>query len=131
MRRDVALIILYDRDKRVLLQHRSVDAPRLPDHWAFFGGGIEEGETPLAAVTREATEELGYELQGPKLVMTQKYSDDDTFGTKYVFMEAYDSSQQPVLKEGQDMGWFSIPDTRRLKIVWHDRNVLVTLEKKY
>ncbi|HIH17265.1 MAG: 7,8-dihydro-8-oxoguanine triphosphatase [archaeon GW2011_AR6] len=62
MRRDVAVIILYDNKKRILLQHRGKNSPRLPGYWAFFGGGIEKGETPEQAVRRECKEELNYIL---------------------------------------------------------------------
>ena len=61
MRRDVSLIILYNKDKRMLLQHRAKDAPRAPDFWAFFGGGIDEGETPEEALVRESMEELHWQ----------------------------------------------------------------------
>src|ERR1700730_3711094 len=41
--RNVSVLILYDNDSKILLQHRTTDAPTFPDYWAFFGGGIEEG----------------------------------------------------------------------------------------
>ena len=63
MEKDLALILLYDEQKRILLQHRSEDAPALPGYWAFFGGAIEKVESPEQSVRREAKEELGYELK--------------------------------------------------------------------
>ncbi|TSC61550.1 MAG: hypothetical protein G01um101448_1135 [Parcubacteria group bacterium Gr01-1014_48] len=44
----------------VFLQRRSKDAPRLPDFFGFFGGGIEGDETPKEALLREVKEELDY-----------------------------------------------------------------------
>mmetsp|Transcript_140061 Transcript_140061/g.435604 ORF Transcript_140061/g.435604 Transcript_140061/m.435604 type:complete len:337 (-) Transcript_140061:58-1068(-) len=35
---------------------------RYPGEWKFAGGGLEEGEVPLAAVRRELEEELGVQL---------------------------------------------------------------------
>ena len=70
-RRDVAVLILYDGDGRILLQHRTEDAPTFPDCWAFFGGGLEEGETPEQAVEREIIEELAYKLRSPRRFSSQ------------------------------------------------------------
>ena len=61
--RSVAVFILFDRNGKVLLQHKAKDSKVLPDQWAFFGGGIEKNETPEQAVRREAKEELGIELK--------------------------------------------------------------------
>lgn len=56
---DAAAAIIHTGDGRYLLQHR--DALRTifyPDHWGCFGGGIENGESPLDALRRELREEL-------------------------------------------------------------------------
>lgn len=60
--RSVAVFILFDRNGRVLLQHKAKDSKVLPNQWAFFGGGIEKGENPKQALWREAKEELGINL---------------------------------------------------------------------
>ena len=46
-----------------LLQHRDAK-PNIfyPDHWGFFGGGIEPGESETDALARELREELGLEI---------------------------------------------------------------------
>jgi 8-oxo-dGTP pyrophosphatase MutT (NUDIX family) len=53
-----ALIVLEDGS--YLLQHRD-QMPGIfyPGHWGLFGGAIEPGETPSAALRRELSEELG------------------------------------------------------------------------
>ena len=56
--KEVSVLILYNTDGRLLLQHRTKDAPTFPDYWAFFGGGIEECESAEEAVRRESLEEL-------------------------------------------------------------------------
>ena len=42
----------------VFLQKRSKTAKSLPNHFGFWGGGVEKGETPEAAMLRELQEEL-------------------------------------------------------------------------
>jgi 8-oxo-dGTP diphosphatase len=121
--RDVSLFILYTSSGHILLQHRTDDAFRLPGYWAFFGGGIEQGENPTEALRREIREELSYEVQGPKFFLAQKVRDEENDVTKYVFVEQY--QDQPLqLGEGQAMGWFSPEETHGLKMIDHDRFVV-------
>jgi len=131
MVRNVSIIILYDKDKKILLQHRAEDAKRLPGYWAFFGGGIEEGETPEQAVKREAFEELHYTLHSPKLLLKQKFNSKDDESEKYVYMEAYDPTKKIVLAEGQNLWWYHLSEIDTLKIIDHDREVLKYIEDKY
>jgi 8-oxo-dGTP pyrophosphatase MutT (NUDIX family) len=54
----VALIVL--EDGRYLLQHRDqIPGIFYPGHWGLFGGAVEPGESPGAALRRELSEELG------------------------------------------------------------------------
>jgi 8-oxo-dGTP pyrophosphatase MutT (NUDIX family) len=126
--RNVAVILLYNKDKEILLQHRAETAQRNPGFWAFFGGGIEKGETPLETVVRETFEELGYHLKNPKLMLVQT---PPGARTMHVFMEQYDSSQKLVLNEGQDMKWISLPYPKDLKISDYDKEALSYLDGKY
>jgi 8-oxo-dGTP pyrophosphatase MutT (NUDIX family) len=53
--------LMVTPDGRYLLQHRD-DLPGIffPGFWGCFGGGIEPGETPAAALRRELAEELAH-----------------------------------------------------------------------
>lgn len=131
--RNAAVIILYNENKKVLLQHRTEDAPILSGFWAFFGGKIKDKEVPETAVKREIIEELNYKLKNPQLKMIQKFEASDHRGTKYVFVEKFDPSQKLELKEGQGMDWFFIPDLRKkkLKIIHHDLEALEYVYEKF
>lgn len=56
----VSIAILY-QENQFLLQLRD-DNPDIywPGQWAFFGGHLEPGERPEAAMQRELLEEIGY-----------------------------------------------------------------------
>ena len=86
---NVALIVLYDHNKRILLQHRTRDAERLPNYWAFVGGGIENEETPLDAIKRETIEELQYELKHPTLFLEQDFKLPNAGRHLYIFVEPF------------------------------------------
>jgi mutator protein MutT len=121
--RNVSVLILYNSTGHILLQHRAHDAYRLPNFWAFFGGGIEHGESPTEALERELREELSYQVQHPYFLLAQKIRDEEDENTKYVFVEQYED--QPLqLGEGQAMGWFTPDETHQLEMIDHDRAVV-------
>jgi 8-oxo-dGTP diphosphatase len=55
----IAVVLLVDPLGRLLMQHRSADAPISPGQWGLPGGHVEQGEDPLAAAHRELGEEAG------------------------------------------------------------------------
>ncbi len=129
MKSKVALIILYDYEKRLLLQHRTTDAKQLPDHWAFFGGGLKQGETQDNAVRREAFEELNYVPKAPKLVLEQDFIEDSTKGHLCIYIEAFDGDKSVLkLQEGQGWGWFKESETGGLKMIDRDRQIVKFIE---
>ena len=62
--RIVAAALLVTPEGRYLMQHRD-DLPNivLPGHWACFGGAIEPGESPEAAMRRELMEEIEFRVR--------------------------------------------------------------------
>ena len=126
--RNVYVLGLYNDKKEILLQHRSKDAKRLPDHWAFFGGGIEQGETPEQALARESIEELEYRVMKPQRLYIQKFTFEGSVNTKYVFVERYDPSQTLIQHEGLEMGWWKFSDLDKLLIIDHDRLALSKIQ---
>ncbi len=59
-RQRLAAYALVRRDESVLLTRNSARGPR-PGTWTLPGGGVDHGETPPAAVSREVREETGLE----------------------------------------------------------------------
>lgn len=121
----VALIVLYDLDYRFLLQHRTKDARLLADHWAFFGGGLRRGETPLDALGREAMEELNYKIENPHLVLEQVFREGQTEGYMYVYTEEFTKDKSLLrLNEGQGWGWYNESELDGLKMIQRDKQTI-------
>ena len=128
--RAVSVILLYDDNKRILLQHRDENIIILPGHWSFFGGAIDNGESPENTVKREIKEELEYDLTDPKLIMTQKFNTEIYDITRYVYVEKYNPRHQLVLREGQSMDWYNFSDVAKLKVDKFDIEVIKIAEEK-
>ncbi len=99
-RHRVAIAILH-QDDQFLLQLRD-DIPGIfyPGHWALFGGHIEPGESPDAAIRRELLEEIGY----APAILTQFDLYEDAQVVRYVYQGVLGVPlSQLVLGEGWDM----------------------------
>ncbi|MBD3361711.1 NUDIX domain-containing protein [Candidatus Woesearchaeota archaeon] len=128
--RRIAMFVLRDDNNRVLLQHRDKDASVLPDHWAFFGGGIEGNETPEEAVRREAKEELGIELKDLDFFKRYEFQEKKGLYEKFVFVAPLNYAMDTLKKqqdEGQDLRVFSFEELANLKISDNDKVVLEDL----
>ena len=130
MTRNIAAIILYSGDGKVLFQHRTDDAPYFPGYWGLFGGGIEKGETPEEAIRREIIEELSYVLKNPLLVNVIDLDEDPGYKL-YVFAEKYDGVQTLQLLEGKDMKWFNAPELEKIKLIPHDKLAIESTKRKF
>lgn len=109
-----SLFILYNKNYELLLQHRTDDAPRYPGYWGLFGGSIEGDETPEEGLKREAEEELQITFKNVILFKTYKFLGK----VRYVYLmpanwpiEILRRQQQ----EGQDLGFFTYQETKKLK----------------
>ncbi|MGF1603068.1 MAG: NUDIX domain-containing protein [Thermosynechococcaceae cyanobacterium] len=100
-----AAIAILHQDGRFLLQLRD-DIPTIvyPNQWACFGGHMNPGEAPEAAVRRELIEEIGYTATAINF-----FKRDDGPGVqRYVFSCPLEVDITDLtLNEGWDLGLFT------------------------
>ncbi len=108
---EVALVILTDRRGRIVMQHRTDDAPTDPGRWTVPGGMIEPGEDPEFAVHRELLEETGLRCPTMSLERVIERRFHGPSSVRYhVFAGTTDATDADiVLGEGQAMV-FVAPD---------------------
>ena len=102
--KQIAQVLLFDRDHRLLIYLRD-NKPEIPfpNHWEFFGGHVEAGEMPEAALVREVYEELGVELEQWHFFRLYVCTEGDAYpNTKHIYSAEIDSgADELTLYEGQ------------------------------
>jgi|GEM_PF-3211630 8-oxo-dGTP pyrophosphatase MutT (NUDIX family) len=105
------LLITRRVDRHVFLHRRCSRTLLYPNRWAFFGGGVEAGESPRDAVVRELWEETRMVVAAPVFLWTTVHHKpkggtgqlticDHTFWWEYDEQDIY-------LREGEGCGWCS------------------------
>jgi len=102
--KQIAQILLFDRDRKLLLYLRDDKATiPFPNHWDLIGGHLEPGETPELALVREVKEEIGLELEQWKFFRRYECRSGDAFpNIKFIYYACVDASPAALtLYEGQ------------------------------
>ena len=130
-RRNVSILIPYKIENKeifVYLQKREKDRKVLPDYFAFFGGGIENEESPEYAMLREISEEMcfipkGYEFLG-------KYNFTDWSTNVYFLGVDKDFEKKVKIMEGDYGKFFSEEEVlNEPMMIQEDKNILRDLYK--
>jgi 8-oxo-dGTP pyrophosphatase MutT (NUDIX family) len=105
-----ALLLPLNSRNQLFIQDRR--GHKKPD-WGYFGGGIEEGETPLQAVIRESKEELCIDIQENDLIpLGTSITDwDGKSIIRYLYLYPTDQVEFDV-REGKGGHWFSFQEAR-------------------
>jgi 8-oxo-dGTP diphosphatase len=116
--KQIAMVLLFDRHGRLLIYLRD-DKPEIPfpNHWDFFGGHLEEGETPEQAMIREVKEELGIDLQQWDFFREYICSEGDAYpNIKYLYWAKTDRrAEELTLYEGQRLMSITADQRRNVK----------------
>jgi len=97
-------------------------------HWEFPGGKVEEGETEPEALKRELQEEMEYEVEVVRHLITVEYNYPD-FGITLSCWLCTAQTDQFVRKEHIDHRWLTASEMRQLEWCAADAPVLEILNK--
>src|SRR3989338_5344668 len=105
-----ALIVPINSKHQILIQDRR--GHKKPD-WGYFGGEIEDGETPLQAVIRETKEELQIDVRTNELkyLGTSITLWNERKIIRYMFLYPTDQEKFDVL-EGKGGHWLTFDEVR-------------------
>ncbi len=110
MKKPGAKAIITHEGKILLVLRDNTPTIAYPNKWNLPGGGIEDGESPTAAMTRELEEEIG--LKNPDLV----YAGTTTYTDKSLVHRFFCEVTHPqfktitLLSEGQRLQWFTLDE---------------------
>jgi mutator protein MutT len=113
---DIACAIFW-REGRVLLVRRAGHKERFPDCWDLVGGRVEIGESPEAAMVREAKEEIG--LTPLRFRKVAKHVEHGT--TYHLFLASEWQGTDPILlgDEHTAMQWVTPGEAEALHDMGH------------
>ncbi len=126
----VSLAVFYNSEGKILLQSRKLMS-KYGEEFGFFGGHIEENESPEKALIREINEELTYNLKDFKFFKQygpRVYKDSDWEVTHFVFLSKLPDLSDFKQNEGDSMELFTIAEAKKLKLVGADYYILDDLE---
>jgi 8-oxo-dGTP pyrophosphatase MutT (NUDIX family) len=107
--------LLQLSDGRYLMQLRdSNPAIFYPDHWGCFGGAVDAGEAPVAALVRELAEELQLAVAPADVIQFTEFTFDFSFAGDGIRLRTYYAVTLPqadldglVLGEGAELAAFA------------------------
>lgn len=132
-KRNISIVVLYTSNGKILLQERK-GISKFGEEWTFFGGKIEDGETPLDAVIREIKEELNFDLINPihissESTITKNINNEEVNLFGEIYVKKIDEDKNIfTLEEGSNMAFFDIKEAKKLKLGPLDHKIIRIFE---
>lgn len=124
----VAVGIVFDKDKRVLVGQRTVRDDYF-GKWEFPGGKLEEGESAQAALIREFKEEVGIEVLATKYLVQVDHDYSDRQVSLHVYtVDNYEGRVKAM--EGQALEWVNLAELNSLNFLQGNQVIIETLLRR-
>lgn len=117
--------VLEDCQGRLLIAQRPV-GKHLAGRWEFPGGKLARGESPLAGLKRELTEELGVTLEGAEPLIRLRHDYPD----RHVLLDVWRVTGYrgvPRGLDGQALDWVAADDLPAIDLLEADRPIITAL----
>jgi 8-oxo-dGTP diphosphatase len=125
--KEISQVLLFDCNRRLLVYLRDNDpAIPFPNHWDFFGGHLEAGESPEQALVREVQEEVGVKLTEWNFFRLYHCTRGDAYpNTKHIYWAQIDQScAELTLNEGQQLMSIGADEVDQIKFANILRQIL-------
>ena len=105
----VGALIYSIKTQRYLFLLRDTD--KFSGTWGLVGGKIEEGETPIKALLREMSEEIGGIIRDPKIIPIEKFTSENGKFIYHTFITPVEEEFMPELNsEHRGYCWVKLED---------------------
>lgn len=121
-------VIFIDEHNKILLENRR-NIKKHGEHWSFFGGTKEKGETVHQCLLREIKEELNYNLETYQFFLKYNFQSDNLDLTYYMYTAPMPSMKELKVHKKASLKKFSIKQALRLKMTDADKEILQKLQK--
>jgi len=122
------VIFLDDKGKILLEDRRKIK--KHGEHWSFFGGSMEKGETKEQTLKREIKEEMNYNIK--KYLFFKKYQHmpiKTLHLTYYMYIAKCPQLREISVHSGAAAKLFTIRQALRLKITKIDKQIIREVQK--
>lgn len=126
----IAVGIIRNPDNNQIFITKRMERSHLAGYWEFPGGKIEIGESAEQGLFRELQEEIGIDINSPKLLKTLDYRYPEKHLQLHFFMvETW--SGQPYGKEGQVSQWMSVDELNADDFPDANREIVALLKQQF
>lgn len=119
--------IFIDDNNYVLLEDRR-KIKKHGEHWSFFGGTKEKGETIKECLVREIKEELNYDLLNYDFFIKYNFQVENLDLTYHMYIATMPDLTKLKVHKKASLKKFSIKQALRLKITSADKYIFTKLQ---